>query len=91
MGVGFVVERAFGEVDSTTLLAVADVHIVEGLIMQVGPGVEFIDDTKYAIGRIGLLYEFDLGNDFTSSPQFHYDVSKGEDAVVFGVALGRAF
>jgi hypothetical protein len=41
LGLGAVVEHAYGEIDATTLLAVADSHIYEGFIMQVGPGFEY--------------------------------------------------
>lgn len=41
VGVGFVVEHAGDEVDSTTALAVIDWHIVPGLVFQFGPGVEY--------------------------------------------------
>jgi hypothetical protein len=91
IGLGFVVERAFAEIDSTTLLAVADIHLVRGLAVQAGPGVEFVDDESLFVFRLGMLYEFELGEAFTLSPQLHYDVSAGEDAIVFAVAIGRAF
>jgi hypothetical protein len=91
IGLGFVVEHAFGEIDSTTLLAVADIHLIKGLAIQAGPGVEFVDDESVFVFRLGLLYEFELGEAFTLSPQLHYDISAGEDAIVFGVAIGRAF
>jgi len=95
IGVGGVVEYAFGDIDALTLLAVADVHLWRGLAMQIGPGVEFVDDGEetetFAIGRIGALYELEFGEGYTISPQFHYDISNGEDAIVFGVALGLAF
>lgn len=91
LGLGFVVEQALGEIDSTTVLAVADIHLIHGLAVQVGPGIEFVDDTEFAIARLGMLYEVELGDHFTISPQFHYDLSEAEDAIVFGVAVGRAF
>ena len=59
IGVGGVVEYAFGDIDATTLLAVADIHLWKGLALQAGPGVEWIDDETFAIGRVGLLYEFE--------------------------------
>lgn len=90
-GVGAVVEQTFGEIDATTLLAVTDVHLWRGLALQIGPGVEFVDNNAFAIGRLGALYEIELGHGYTIAPQVHYDLSSGEDAVVFGFALGRAF
>jgi len=95
IGVGGVAEHAVGGIDATSLLAVADIHLWRGLALQLGPGVEFVDEEDgsetFAIGRIGMLYELEFVEGFTLSPQFHYDVSSGEDAIVFGIAFGRAF
>ncbi len=91
LGLGFVAEHAFGEIDATTLLAVADIHLFKGFALQVGPGVEITPDEEFAIGRFGMLYEFEIGHHFTLSPQLHFDLSSGEDAVVFGLAFGRTF
>lgn len=96
LGIGGVVERAFGEIDATTLLAVADLHLWRGLAVQTGPGVELVDSRgeeraeEEFVYRIGALYEFEFGH-ATFSPQVHYDVTTGEDAVVFGGALGYYF
>ena len=38
IGLGAVIEHAYGELDATTLLALADIHIYEGFTMQVGRG-----------------------------------------------------
>lgn len=91
LGIGFVAERAFGDVDATTLLAVADFHFTEGLAVQIGPGIEFAEGEEFAVGRAGVLYEFELGGGFTISPQAHYDLSELEDAFVFVIGFGRAF
>ena len=95
LGVGFVAEQAFSKIDATSLLAVADIHLWRGLTLQIGPGVEFVDkgekNETFALARIGALYELELGEGYTISPQFHYDISSGADAIVFGVAFGRAF
>ncbi|WP_086933587.1 hypothetical protein [Agarilytica rhodophyticola] len=91
LGLGSVVEQTFGDVEATTVLAVADIHVWYGLIFQVGPGVEFVDDETFAIGRAGVLYEVEFENEFTISPQLHYDLSSSEDTVVFGIALGKVF
>jgi len=96
LGLGAVVERAFGHIDATTLLAVADLHLWRGLAVQTGPGAEFIDgrgeekDEQVFVYRIGALYELEFGR-ATLSPQLHYDVTTDEHAVVFGVATGFNF
>ncbi|MEL7128786.1 MAG: hypothetical protein AAGK23_04505 [Pseudomonadota bacterium] len=90
VGLGAVVEHAFGDIDATTALAVADIHLWRGLATQIGPGVEIIDGDVFAAGRIGMLYEIELENGITLSPQVHYDIAK-ESSIVFGIAIGRAF
>jgi hypothetical protein len=91
IGLGAVIERAYGELDATTLLAVADIHIYEGFIMQVGPGFESGEGEKIFVARAGILYEFEYEK-FTLSPQLHWDYHRGKDnAVVIAVALGFAF
>ena len=91
LGVGFVAEYAFEDVDATTLLAVADIHSKSGFIAQVGPGVEFTDHGDRFLFRIGALYEFEF-DDFTVSPQFHIDIAENaDDSLVFGLAIGKHF
>jgi hypothetical protein len=91
IGLGTVVERAFGELDATTILAVADIHIYEGFIMQVGPGFEAAEGERIFVARAGILYEFEYEN-FTLSPQLHWDYHRrNENAVVVAIALGFAF
>lgn len=91
IGVGAVAEYAGGEVDAWTFLGVADIHVWEGLAIQTGPGLEHIDGTDWFVYRIGALYEFELGEGVTLSPQVHVDLTAREDAFVAGVAIGRAF
>lgn len=90
IGIGIVAEQAFGELDATTLLAVADIHVWRGFAFQVGPGVEFVDNESNFVARFGALYEFEFGEGYTISPQVHYDFST-EDTIVFGLAFGAAF
>lgn len=91
LGLGFVAEHAFGPISSTTLLAVADIHILGGLAIQAGPGVEFVNDESFFVTRLGALYELEIGEHLTVSPQLHYDLSGHENAIVFAIAIGKAF
>ena len=91
LGLGTVIERAYGEIDATTLLAVADIHFQNGLIMQVGPGFERKDNDNVFISRVGVLYEFEVDH-YTLSPQLHWDYHDGEaNAIVAGIAFGFSF
>lgn len=91
-GLGTVVEYAFGDLDAWTVLAVADLHLTNEWIVQVGPGVEYTSEhDDLFVARIGTLYEFVVGN-WTFSPQLHYDYHDGsESAYVVGFAVGFAF
>ncbi len=91
LGVGVVAERAYGSLDATTVLAVADIHFQGGLIMQVGPGFERRHDEEVFVARVGVLYEFEVDR-FTLSPQLHWDYHNDEpNTVVAGVAFGFSF
>ncbi len=102
LGVGAVVERAFGPLHADTFLAVADIHLWRGLIAQTGVGIEIIDEVEFEHGhavheeveetvfRLGALYEFEFGR-WTVSPQLHLDVTSEADSVVYVMAFGRSF
>ena len=90
LGLGMVVERAFDEIDATTVLVVADLHITNQFIIQTGPGVEFVDGEEESAYRLGMLYEFERGG-YTVSPQVHHDWTSGEDAFIIGLAFGYGF
>lgn len=91
LGVGFVAEYAFEDLDAYTYLLVADLHITNHFIAQIGPGIEFHGSHKIEVARLGLLYEFEVAG-LTLSPQLHYDYhSNNKDAVVAGLAIGMSF
>ena len=91
LGVGFVAEYAFEDLDAYTYLLVADLHITNNFIAQIGPGVEFHGSHKMEVARLGFLYEFETSG-FTISPQLHYDYHRNhKSAVVAGLAIGMSF
>ena len=74
-----------------TYLLVADLHITNHFIAQIGPGLEFHGSHKMEVARLGLLYEFEMAG-FTVSPQLHYDYHRNhKSAVVAGLAIGMSF
>jgi hypothetical protein len=91
-GLGGVVERAGGAIGATSLIALADLHITPRLVLQAGPGVVFENGERFAVGRVGAYYEFELGR-YTLAPALSYDITgRGRpNDVVFGVLLGRQF
>ncbi|MEC8785071.1 MAG: hypothetical protein VXX33_00870, partial [Pseudomonadota bacterium] len=91
LGVGFVAEYAFEDLDAYTYLLVADLHITNNFIAQIGPGVEFHGSHKMEVARLGFLYEFEVSG-VTISPQLHYDYHRNhKSAVVAGLAIGMSF
>lgn len=92
LGLGVVVEHASGDLDAWTYLVVADIHITNQWIMQVGPGFEHTSKHDLFVARLGTLYEFELEGGWTVAPQLHYDYHDGgDDAIVYGIAVGFAF
>ena len=91
LGLGVVLEQAYDGLNATTALAAADAHLHRGLIMQLGPGFEWMEHESFAFMRVGMLYEFEF-EQFTLSPQLHWDFHDGHaNAVVARLALGFAF
>ena len=84
-------EYAFGSLDALTVLAVADIHITNEFIIQVGPGYEYTSEHEHFVSRLGALYEFRY-NGYTVSPQFHFDYHEGVgSSKVVGLAVGFDF
>ena len=91
VGLGAVAEEAEDDVDATTVLAVADLHVTPQFIFQTGPGWEDRKGEDFFVYRVGVLYEWVFDNGYTLSPQLHYDMTDEEDAVVIGFAIGKNF
>ena len=64
LGLGFVIEHAYEDIDATTFLTVADIHTSIGAIFQVGPGIEFTDHGDRFLFRVGTMYEFKFLSSF---------------------------
>lgn len=79
LGVGSVLEHAYGPLDATTILAVADLHVWKGLAVQTGPGAVIEEHHEFFCYRIGVLYEFELPYNLSFLPQLHYDYIDGAD------------
>ena len=91
IGLGGVIEHAYGGPDATTLLAVADIHIYEGFTVQVGPGFEHRISENVFVARAGILYEFEYEN-FYYVATAALGFSPGEaSAMVAGFAIGFSF
>ena len=63
-----------------------------GLVIQIGPGVEFDRNQSFYLFRFGLEYEVELGHHWDLYPTFFYDAR--EDAYTtlsLGLGVGKRF
>ena len=74
---GAIIQYAWGKLDATRVIAVADIHVGECWVMQIGPGIEYSHGEEILVSRLGLFYEPDL-NHYTFAPQVHWGCYNGE-------------
>jgi hypothetical protein len=67
---GAIIEYAWGQLDTTTVLAVANIHVGESWMMQIGLGIEYSHSEEIFVSRLRLIYELEL-NHHTFAPQVH--------------------
>ncbi len=90
IGVGGIVERAGGQLDADLALALVHFETIGNLYVSGGAGVERRDGEHEWVGRIGAGYEIELGA-WVLAPEVNLDFIEREEAVVYGVGLGRKF
>ena len=89
-GIGFVVERAFGDLDFNVYIA--------GLTYHSGPwkyylgvGIESSDHhDDEALARVGVEYAFEVGS-FEIAPQLSVDIVDGDAVIIFGAVFAKGF
>jgi len=89
-GVGGFVDHAGGALDSTIVAAAAFVHFPSKLRLQVAPGIGHAHGDNEPLVLIGLAYEFGWKR-LSLSPEYSVDFVDGEQASVYGVAIGFGF
>ena len=90
-GLGFTLERAFGDLDFNVYVAGAAYHSGHWKYF-LGAGIEDADDHhgNESLVRGGLEYAFELGS-FEIAPQFTVDFIDGDTVIVFGVVFAKGF
>ena len=58
------------------------------LVLIAGPGIEFERSKSYALFRLGIEYEIELGHHWDLSPTLFYDNRFGHEYNTFSLALG---
>jgi hypothetical protein len=87
-GVGGFVEAVSGLGRSFAFGAQAYWHVVGELVLVAGPGLERHGDSWEPIARVGAFHEFPLGGGWVLSPGVFYDLTPGEDLLIYGINLG---
>lgn len=58
-----------------------------GITFLLGPGIEIEKNENFSILRLGIGYEFEIGNEWDFAPEFIYDL-KNENINSFTIAIG---
>ena len=89
-GVGGLLERADGHLNADLALALVHYRPFGGLYLAGGAGIERKEGKRETVGRIGIGYDFEFGR-WVLAPEVNLDFLDREEAVVYGVAIGRKF
>lgn len=60
---------------------------IGGLVLMAGPGYEIADQENFLLMRLGVEYEFEIGNHWDIAPTFFYD-SREDSFQTWSVGLG---
>jgi hypothetical protein len=64
----------------------------KGLVLQVGPGIEFERSENFALLRLGIEYEFEIHDHWDIAPTFFYDSRLDEyQTWSFALGIGKRF
>ena len=88
-GVGFTLERAFGDLDFNLYVAGAAYHSGHWKYF-LGAGIEDGEHGNESLVRVGLERGFKVGS-FEIAPQFAVDFVDGDAVIVFGAAFAKGF
>ena len=91
VGLGGVAEYIGGDFDSFVLAGLVFIHPYRGLRFVLGPGFENRDSDNKFFLRAGIGYGFHIGKAWTIAPEFNVDFFDRDEALVYGVSIGRGF
>ena len=91
MGVGFFAEGVGGDLRDFVGGGLIYFHPFENFTLATGPGVDYEDQKKHFIWRVGGAYEFSLGGGWHVGPALYYDMSNHESYIVAGLIFGTSF
>lgn len=91
VGVGAVMEGAAGNLRDGVFVGSVFLHPWKGLLLGVGPGLEFGSNGTEYLTRFAIAYQIPLWRRFSIAPDFSVDLVKTQPIYVYGVALGIGF
>ena len=57
-----------------------------------GPGIEIEEHENFSIIRVGVSYEFEIGNHWDFAPEFIYDLKNGHvNSLTIAIGVGKRF
>jgi len=91
LGVGGLVEYSAGDFDSWVVAASLFIHPYKGFRLIIAPGLENKDSSSNFLFRTGVAYQFELGNNWSISPEYNLDFVHSETVQVYGLSFGFGF
>lgn len=91
IGLGGVTEYIGGDFDSFVLAGLVFIHPYRDLRFVLGPGFENRDSENIFFLRVGIGYRFHVGKAWTIAPEVNVDLFERDEALVYGVSIGRGF
>lgn len=90
VGIGVLLEYVGENFREGVGLVPLSIHPYKGFRFVVAPGIKPKKDEEKFIWRLGVGYQFPIGN-WTIAPEFNLDFTEGERAYVYGVSFGYGF
>lgn len=91
LGVGGAYEYTAGDFDKWSIGIPLFIHPYKGWRFQLAPGLEHKKGEDEFLFRIGAAYGFMLSDRWMMIPEIAVDFVDGDEAVVFGLAVGFGF
>ena len=92
LGVGGFVDHAGGDVRTGVVGVPVFLHPVAGLLLLAAPGIEHqVDGGNEFLFRLGLGWEFELGERWVITPVANVDFVDSEEVYVYGIEFSYRF
>ena len=90
VGIGLLGEYVGEDAREAVILIPLFIHPYKGFRFMAAPGIKPKKDEEKFILRLGVAYQFPIGN-WTIAPEFNLDFTEGNTVEVYGVSFGYGF